>query len=156
MTTTPSINKILVPVDFSPCSEAALSYACFFAGKFGAAVHLLHVWEAPAFLPPETIVGSPETGQTLAALAHQQAFESINAMARTARERGFEIAGQEVAFGAPARTIVSHAEENGHDLIVMGTHGRTGLMHVLLGSVAEKVVNFAKCPVLTVREPAGD
>ncbi|HEX9619420.1 MAG TPA: universal stress protein [Polyangiaceae bacterium] len=156
MTTTPSINKILVPVDFSPCSEAALNYACFIAGRFGAKVHLLHVWEAPAFLPPETIVGSPETGRTLAALAHQQAFELITDMARSARDRGFEIAGQDVAFGAPARTIVGHAEENGHDLIVMGTHGRTGLMHVLLGSVAEKVVNFAKCPVLTVREPAGE
>jgi nucleotide-binding universal stress UspA family protein len=154
MITTPSIKKILVPVDFSPFSEAALGYAGMLADKFGATLHLFHVWEAPAFLPPETIVGSAETGQTLAALAHQQAFESIDAMARAAKDRGLEIAAREVAFGAPARTIVGHAEQNGHDLIVVGTHGRTGLMHVLLGSVAERVVRFARCPVLTVPGPS--
>jgi nucleotide-binding universal stress UspA family protein len=150
----PKITKILLPTDFSSCSEAALEHATELARTFGAPLDLLHVWEAPAFLPPETIIGPVDTGQSLASLARKQAFEDLDHFADAAKARGFEIAKREIAFGPPARTIIEHAEKNGHDLIVMGTHGRSGFAHLLLGSVAERVVRYAKCPVLTVREKA--
>ena len=150
---TESINRILVPVDFSAHSVKAVRYATMLANKFGARVSLLHViedpfvtgaWQAEAFVP-----NIPELLNDLTKAAHAQ----LGDMKKNLAAHGF-IVETDVITGQPARAIVDHASTGGFDMIVMGTHGRTGLSHALMGSVAERVVQKAPCAVLTVREAA--
>jgi nucleotide-binding universal stress UspA family protein len=151
------VTSILVPVDFSETSRAALGYAGELAARFGAKLELLHVWDVPPYIPPEAMVGIPGSdARSLGQLAREHASEE---MARLVAEYAntLPIAETLLESGDPARVIVDTAERRGSDLIVIGTHGRTGFSHFLLGSVAEKVVRRATRPVLTVRgtEPAG-
>jgi nucleotide-binding universal stress UspA family protein len=150
---TESLNRILVPVDFSAHSERAVNYATTLANKFGARVSLLHVvedpfvtgaWQAEAFVP-----NIPELLDQLIKAAETHMSE----LKRQLAAHGF-VVETAIIKGQPARTILEQASAGKHDLIVMGTHGRTGLSHALLGSVAERVVQKAPCPVLTVRETA--
>ncbi|MBM3820880.1 MAG: universal stress protein [Acidimicrobiia bacterium] len=142
-------NRILVPTDFSEPSDAALQYARTLAAKFGASLHLFHVVEDQFVTGPfgaEMYVPHPPgTLSYLTAEAQGHMNTRISAEDRTALR-----ATTEIIVGTAARTIVEYAADNGYDLIVMGTHGRTGLAHVLVGSVAEHVVRSAHCPVLTV------
>jgi len=146
-----TLRRILVPVDYSACSRAALEHAAMLAKSFNATIDLLYVWEAPAFVAPEAMVGAAGTTQTLAQLASDQAQAAMREFAAQAREEGIEIANTRVEQGDPAHTIVTVAEREGYDLVAMGTHGRSGFAHLLLGSVAEKVVRRSSRPVLTVR-----
>jgi nucleotide-binding universal stress UspA family protein len=137
------ITRILVPTDFSETSDAALDYARVLAGRFGASLHLLHVLD------------DPFVTEGLAAEAYITEAPSIRtSMLEEARtrltHRAAGCATTEAVFGHGAVTIVDYAQQCGADLIVMGTHGRTGLAHLFLGSVAERVVRIAPCPVLTV------
>lgn len=145
--------RILVPTDFSAHSDAALEYARALAARFGASMHLLHVIGDP--LVPTVIGAVPEMyfGPEAPATRMVLLEEARARLARrlTHADRQSHHATSEVLFGSPAYTIAEYADVNGYDLIVMGTHGRTGLAHVLMGSVAEKVVRTASCPVLTVR-----
>jgi universal stress protein A len=148
--------RILVPTDFSEPSDAALEYARTLAAKFGASLHVLHVVEDQFVTGPfGAAMYVPNTPVTLSYLlsdAHERLSHRVSADDRS-RFR----ATTEVIVGTAARTIANYAADNGYDLIVMGTHGRTGLAHVLVGSVAEHVVRDAVCPVLTVHalpEPA--
>ena len=145
------LRRILVPTDFSKSSHSALTYGVAFARKFGAELHLLHVVQDIALFIPEAV---------LAPLPALAPLEQFTTAARTALERVVregDWAGvpihPEVAEGRPSEEIVRFARERTVDLIVMGCHGHTGLAHVLLGSVADKVVRRAPCPVLTVRHP---
>jgi universal stress protein A len=148
---TESLNRILVPVDFSAHSQKAVRYATTLANKFGARVSLIHVvedpfvtgaWQSEAFIP--TI---PELLNELLTAAQTQ----LAALKKDLAAHGF-VVETNVITGRPAQAIVEHAAAGHFDLIVMGTHGRTGLSHALLGSVAERVVQKAPCGVLTVRE----
>ncbi len=145
------LHRILVPTDFSKSSDNALTYAVAFAEKFGASIHLLHVVQDLALFIPEAIMASPPLTAPV---------EQFRAAAREALDRaigGLNRPGltvhPEVGEGVPAEEIIRVARERDVDLIVMGTHGHTGLAHVLLGSICEKVVRRAPCPVLTVRHP---
>jgi nucleotide-binding universal stress UspA family protein len=143
-----AIKTILVPVDFSDCSTAALEHAAWLAGKLGAAIHVLHCWEMPSILG-----GAAEH-------AYRGAMEgfadtSLAALAAKMHLQGIEAETFSVELGAPAKTIVEIARKAHHDLIVMGTHGRTGLDRAWLGSVAEKVVRCAPCPVLSLHGATG-
>jgi nucleotide-binding universal stress UspA family protein len=148
---TRGLTRILVPTDFSPPSAAAVAMAKELAARFGASIQLLHVLEDPyaaGNYAPEVYgyvpAGLRETWQRTAETQLLAAFP--------VREREAFRGNAAVVFGSPARTIVEYADTNGFDLIVMGTHGRGGVAHLLLGSVAERVVRTARCPVLTVRE----
>jgi nucleotide-binding universal stress UspA family protein len=150
---TESLNRILVPVDFSAHSEKAIRYATTLANKFGARLSLLHViedpfvtgaWQAEVFVP-----NIPELLNDLIKAAKTQLAERRKDLAA----HGF-IIETAVITGRPATAIVEQASTGKFDLVVMGTHGRTGLSHALLGSVAERVVQKAPCPVLTVRDTA--
>jgi nucleotide-binding universal stress UspA family protein len=146
------ITRILVPTDFSAASDAALTYARSLARQFGASINLVHVFEDPftsgAFVGDGTVMLPADLRRSLETLALEQLA------ARHQEHLGMlPLSSTHLLTGAPARTIVEHARETHADLIVMGTHGRTGLGHMLLGSVAEKVVRTATCPVLTAREP---
>jgi nucleotide-binding universal stress UspA family protein len=139
--------KILVPIDFSEHSSAALDLAVDLAGTYGATLHLLHCYPIdPGAISPYGIV-MPEgfdrdvrdaAGRELARWADKAASAKVPVE-------------QHLSSMFPAEVIASTAEEIGADLVVMGTRGLSGLKHVLLGSIAERVLRLAPCPVLTVK-----
>ena len=148
-----TFTRILVPTDFSSAADRALEHARSLAEAFGASIHLLHVFDDPftaAAYAPEVFASIPPDYRE-AALA--EAGRQLDA--RLGGQERREFGGtSELVIGSPAREIVRYAAMHGIDLIVMGTHGRSGLAHLLLGSVAERVVRTAPCAVLTIREPA--
>jgi len=139
------INRILTPTDFSDCSGTAIDYACELGVRFEADVHLLHVVETPTLAVPSP--GAPIPGNLLeeAEVAAAQELEEYG----TGRAE-LEVS-RRIVRGTPFLEIIRYAKQNGIDLIVLGTHGRSGVEHVLIGSVAERVVRKAPCPVLVVR-----
>jgi nucleotide-binding universal stress UspA family protein len=145
------LHRILVPTDFSKHSENALAYAAAFAEKFDADLYLLHVVQDLALFVPEAITNAPPLTPPLEQLT-VAVREAMDRLIEGHQLRGFTVHA-EVREGSPFYEIIRFAREQDVDLIIMGTHGRAGLVHVLLGSVAEKVVRKAPCPVLTVRHP---
>jgi nucleotide-binding universal stress UspA family protein len=145
------LHRILVPTDFSKHSQNALTYATAFAEKFGAELYLLHVVQDLALFIPEAVSVAPP----IAPPVEQMTAAVREALDRVVRENDlgrFQV-HCEVREGTPFYEIIQFAKDTGIDLIIMGTHGHTGLAHVLLGSVTEKVVRKSPCPVLTVRHP---
>ena len=147
---TNTITNILVPVDFSPHAEHAFTYATTLAERFGAKLALLYVvddsfvtggWSSEIY-----VSNVPELMENLIADADRR----LATLKASAAALGLT-AETAVIRGRPAHAIVEHAKNGGFDLIVMGTHGRTGVSHVVMGSVAERVLRKAPCPVLTVR-----
>jgi CBS domain-containing protein/nucleotide-binding universal stress UspA family protein len=143
--------QILVPVDYSECSDAALRYAADVASAFSGRLLALHVL-------PIRISGLFGDFPTPAADAMQISAERdrLRAHVRSvlAKRNAAPPYDVDVFWGAPALDIVPYAVERGADAIVLGTHGRTGFKHVLLGSVAERIVRTAPCPVITVHAGA--
>jgi universal stress protein A len=147
----PAVTRILAPIDFSPSSRAALQYAIFLAGKHGAELEVLHVAEPPGYVGPDALallpVGSvqPSFDQTKAEVQRE-----VEGLLAKAGDRPKTVAVR-VDNGEPSDVILRLAGDGGADLIVMGTHGRTGLSRLLIGSVAEAVLRRSSCPVLTIR-----
>ena len=139
------IKRIVVPTDFSAPADAALTYAIDLASKLGATVSLVHVFDDPSGIHSGEYVPMPSEmrGEILADLRRR--------LAELVATRGHSELNPQVLIGPTARTIVESARESGADLIVIGTHGRHGVSRLLMGSVAERVVRTATCPVLTVR-----
>jgi nucleotide-binding universal stress UspA family protein len=144
------INKVLVPIDFSDYSKIALKYAVDFAQKFNAEMFLVYVVE-PVIYPPDFSMG-------------QIAIPSVNTeWDIKAKEELDKLADSEIPDGVKVKTtiktgkpfleIIETASEEDVDLIIIATHGHSGMEHILFGSTAEKVVRKAPCPVLTLREP---
>jgi nucleotide-binding universal stress UspA family protein len=145
------IRRILFPTDFSEYAEDAWSYATKFAKDFGAELHLLHVVSPPPGMAyTEGFAYDPKD---LAEHLVADAGASLERIVGTAKDLGLT-ARSHVCVGTPFHEILEYAHSHDIDLIVMATHGRTGLAHALLGSVTEKVVRKAPCPVFTVRHPA--
>ncbi len=149
----PAVSRVLVPVDFSPSSRAAFEYGTFLSGRLGADVTVLHVWEPPGYIGPDTLAllpvasGLPGWDRTRAEVLRE--VELFLGPSST-RPKDLRV---RVEAGEPSDAILLAAKEGGADLIVMGTHGRTGLSRLLIGSVAEAVLRRATCPVLTIRVP---
>jgi nucleotide-binding universal stress UspA family protein len=139
------LRKILVPTDFSSYSDQAVEYAAMIAKSFKADVTLMHVTEPFPYTMPDTFI-VVEHGRTLNLIAHSL----LDNLRKRLAAKGLTVKTHLVR-GIPYREIVKKAVRDKADMIVMGTHGRTGMQHLLLGSVAEKVVRLAVCPVLTVR-----
>jgi universal stress protein A len=144
-----AIKRILVPVDFSAHSDRAIEYAITMGKHFGACVELFHVVEDPF----ESGGWGSEVYMSDLDGLRQRAID--DAKARLERCLSTPPAGSlplvtTVRMGHVANTIVEYAKTIQADLVVMGTHGRTGLAHFIIGSVAERVVRLAPCPVLTV------
>jgi nucleotide-binding universal stress UspA family protein len=144
------LKQILVPIDFSDCSFRALEYALALASPLGAKLTLLHVVEPAVYQQSYLGVTPPveETNQNLLEAGRER-------LAALARKRiGSRLRSESlVRIGRAHSEIPDTAKALNADLIVMGTHGYTGLKHVLLGSTTERVVRHASCPVLTVRLP---
>jgi universal stress protein A len=148
---TMDIRQILAPTDFSEFSKQAVESAQALAQTFGAKLLLLNVVE----LPPYPIEGfAPSTmGATLLDDLQRRARLDLAEVLPEVPDSKVEVV-RRVVVGTPHRTIVEVAEEEKVDLIVMATHGRTGFSHLMMGSVAERVVRTAPCPVLTIRPTA--
>lgn len=141
----PLFNAILCPVDFSEPSRKAMRAAAELAVAVGASLTLQHVYEVPAYVaPPATLpaIVEGEKSRTRSSLSDWQV---------EAKALGAEDVRIVWCEGTAWHEITRRAADHGHDLIVLGTHGRTGLSHALIGSVAERVVRHAGCPVLTIR-----
>lgn len=145
-----AIRRILVPVDFSEPSRGALAYAAALARTLGAAVEVVHVAEVPVFVPSGSLPDAA-ADLSLVALVRENADNLLAKFIAEAAEQGITVQASRVDLGPPAQVITALASGGGYDLIVIGTHGRTGLAHALIGSVAERVVRHASCPVLSVR-----
>ncbi len=146
-----TLERILVPVDFSKFSRHALKYGCAFAKEFNSELHLLHVLHDLVHIVPET--GTPlPTPDTYFRELRESVQRALDELPGSLWKGGKGIV-RELRTGTPFLEIVRYAREKEIDLIVLGTHGRGALVHLLLGSVAEKVVRKAPCPVLTVRHP---
>lgn len=143
------LQKILVPTDFSDCSRQAWRYATALSEAFDAEVHLIHVLQDLTALAPEPGLVFPPPGNYIQEL-EASALKALEQHANSQEKRPTVVV-QKVLHGPPFVEVVRYARDEDIDLIIMGTHGRSGLAHVLLGSVAEKVVRKAPCPVLTVR-----
>jgi universal stress protein A len=145
------LHRILVPTDFSKQSQNALKYAVAFAEKFGAELYLLHVVQDLAVFIPDMITVAPPVVPTVKQLT-DAVYVAFDRLIEENHLTGLAI-HREVREGSPFVEIIRFASEENMDLIVLSTHGHTGLAHVLLGSVTEKVVRKAPCPILTVHDP---
>lgn len=147
-----SLKKILFATDFSDCARVAQDYAVALAEQFQSELHVVHVLADVMMMMPEP--GSAlSLPQNYLVDLKQEAERALNKVF-TPEQAKDRRAVRALRMGNPFIEIVKYAEEANIDLIVVGTHGRSGLGHLFLGSVAEKIVRKAKCPVLTVR-PAG-
>lgn len=144
-----ALKNVLVPTDFSETSDSALRYGKALAQAFGAAIHVIHVVEEPYGQPWAV----EAYGFSLASLQEEWIKDAQTRLAAslTDEEKTSLKATPTTILGHPVMEILRYAEDHAIDLIVMGTHGRGPLGHVVLGSVAERVVRKAPCPVLTVR-----
>ena len=143
------LKQILIPIDFSDYSDQALRWGISLAQKYGAQLLLLHV--IPEVL--EEVSARESAGEQLVIDLTAEVEAQLHEIARQGLKEGVAV-DVRVADGEPADAILRMARQEKVDLIVMGTHGRTGLSHLLLGSTAEAVVRAAACPVFTVRASA--
>ncbi len=146
MPTSPqSAPRILCAVDFSGSADAAVDHAARLARRLGAELHLVHA-------PPLPIAAFPEAGLTTVPVHPEQVIDEARAGLESyaAHHPGIDVA-LHVRLGPPCDVVLELQQELGADYLVLGTHGRTGLDHLLMGSVAEQVVRRAPVPVLTVR-----
>lgn len=145
------IDSILVPMDFSEYSEKALEYAIGLAEKFKSDVHVLHCYCEDLFTMiaygPHHVPIIPDDFEEQ---VRRAATEKLSRYSEKITDRGLK-AESHLSKLVPSDAIVRTADELGSDLIVMGSHGLTGLKHVVLGSVAERTIRHASCPVLTVK-----
>ena len=145
-----NILTILCPVDFSDPSRTAVTQAAELAVVLDAELILTHV-VAPV-LYPVAFGAAPMTGRNVEEEAKAAAEEALQALVSELCDRGLKCSSL-VEAGSPSRRIIEMVRQHGIDLVVMATHGHTGIKHALLGSVAERVVRHCLCPVLTVKQP---
>jgi nucleotide-binding universal stress UspA family protein len=138
-----TVRRLLCPIDFSDASDAALAYAGQLAQQLGAELHVLHTWQLSAYASPTSDLAK-DTERSLSK-------DMDTTIARVCPSAN---AHKHIRLGPPADTIVAAARELKIDHIVMGTHGKTGIERLLVGSVAEQVVRSADVPVTTVRSKA--
>jgi nucleotide-binding universal stress UspA family protein len=142
--------KILVPLDLSARALKALQHAQALARRFGSELHLVHITEPLVY--PTDLGYAPVVSGDLETELQEGSRERLAAVVEAVRQAGFTVSGR-LQVGRPHTEIVAAAADFGADLVVLTTHGFTGLKHVLLGSVAERVVRHAPCPVWVVRDP---
>ena len=145
-----AIKKILVPIDFSDYSKSALKYAVNFAKSFNADMTLIYVVE-PIVYPPDFSMGQIAI-PTVSTEWDERAREELYKLAKTQIPADVKVKTI-IKTGKPFVEIIETATEENIDLIIIATHGHSGVEHILFGSTAEKVVRKAPCPVLTLREP---
>lgn len=147
---------ILVPTDFSDASKLAVNAAAVLAEQIGAKVTLVHVHDPEALRPPATLGWSPAQQKDLDAEVEEAVAHGLDEFRKGSLAKVKDLDSAVLHDSSPPHAICKYAEKVGADLIVIATHGRTGLKHLLIGSVAERVVRHATMPVLTLRTTAED
>jgi nucleotide-binding universal stress UspA family protein len=147
-----ALKNILVATDFSECSDAALRYGRALARQFGARLHVLHVVET-VLADSLGVYGYASVVPELQLELEESDRKRLESLISADDRQMLQATTTLCSFDTPAHAIDDYARSEKVDLIVIGTHGRRGLSHLVLGSVAEKVVRTAPCPVLTVRVP---
>lgn len=148
-----ALKHVLVATDFSDASGAALAYGRELAHSFGATLTIVHVVDDISMRAYGIDSGVFLTDPQVQRQFEDDARKQIEALISYEDRIQLKAAGVVLMSSAPSAAIVNYAHESGIDLIVMGTHGRSGFAHLLMGSVSERVVQTAPCPVLTVRHP---
>jgi nucleotide-binding universal stress UspA family protein len=147
-----ALKKILVATDFSQPSEAALAYGRELARTFGASLTVLHVVDnilTRAYGAEGVVLADPELQREIETSAQRE----VDALLFDEDRRALGAVGLVITSNSPSAAIVTYARDASVDLIVIGTHGRGAIAQLLMGSVAERVVRIAPCPVLTIRHP---
>lgn len=145
------IKNLLVATDYSDASEAALTYSRALARAFGATLHVVNVFEN--ILAVTGLEGYITNARGLSEDVEQSARRQLEAATTAEGRRGLRAKAVLLNSARPAIAVVTYARDAGIDLIVIGTHGHTGMAHRLMGGVAERIVRLAPCPVLVVRHP---
>lgn len=146
-----AISRILVPVDFSDCARAALQHGIELARALDAGIEILHVYEPPYYVGDLMVALPDQPAVTVQAYVRDESERLLAEMIGSVEGLEHVNHTKRLISGVPHRVISEQA--NGYDLVVMGTHGRGGLAHLLMGSVAEKVIRSCPCPVMVVKEP---
>jgi nucleotide-binding universal stress UspA family protein len=152
---------LLVPVDYSPSSLASLKYAAFLASALGAELDVVHVWDRPSYVSDDVVVQDREGRRgSLSQMVHDNAEREMTQFLEKSRaatgKASVQAQQHRLLSGEPVSALLAEVEKGSHDLVVIGTHGRTGLKHLLLGSVAERLVRLSPVPVVTVPPLAPD
>lgn len=143
-----AIKNILLPTDFSKTSMTAAPYAIELAEKYGAQIHLMHVQEKE---PPIMAIRSLDvSSEKIAKMLDEEAFSAMTKAVEQLTAKGFKNVAPVIKKGIDYQEIVNYCSKVPVDLVVIATHGRTGILHTLLGSVAEKVIRYCKSPVLVI------
>ena len=145
------INKILCPLDFSKCSKVALKNAIELTKKINGELHLFHailMYEDDSYKPDDRLPDNIVSYELIEEISNQK----LRNIATDHQEKSFRLVTASSRAFSAAEEILNYAEEKQVDLIIMGTHGRSAITHFLLGSVAERVIRMAKCPVMTFRK----
>ncbi len=147
------IKRILLPVDIAEMSRPAYDHAADLARRFHASIDVLYIWDPSSQITPAARMRLlPGDERPVEEMAHHVADAEVSAVRRNLEQEGVESVTARIEVGEPAEQILRVAGEGGYDLVVMGTHGRTRLSQLLLGSVASAVVRRSPCPVMTVGE----
>jgi universal stress protein A len=148
------IRHILVPIDYSQNSQVALSYAAELALSFGASLDIVHVWDRPTYVTDAVMVQRPgEAHKPIGELIRENAQKDMNEYLSSMTLPSGVPTTSRLLSGDPAASLIAELKKGEHDLVVLSTHGRTGVAHLLLGSIAEKLVRLSPVPVLTVPVP---
>jgi len=146
-------HRILMGTDFSDYSKEALDYAALLAKQFGADLYLLHAFEVPAYyIPGVGGVGGPDIIEWLRSIREREQ-KGLETLAEEVRQKGVEV-HPILKEGSPVGEILNAVKEIPAEMIVLGTHGRSGLNRFMMGSVAERVLRQAPCPIVLVRPKA--
>lgn len=148
------IRRILVPIDYSENSKAALAYSADLALGFGSSLDIVHVWDRPTYLTDAVMVSRPgEAHKPIGELIRENAQHDMDEFLGTLSLPASLTTTSRLISGEPASALLEVLKAGEHDLVVLSTHGRTGFAHLLLGSIAEKLVRLSPVPVLTVPSP---
>jgi len=145
------IRRIMIPIDYSENSKAALAYGAELALGFGASLDIVHVWDRPTYLTDAVMVQRPgEAHKPIGELIRENAQHDMNEFLKELTLPAALSTSSRLIAGEPASALLAELKKGEHDLVVLSTHGRTGIAHLLLGSIAEKLVRLSPIPVLTV------
>ena len=148
------IRRILIPIDYSDNSKAALTYGAELAVTFGASLDIVHVWDRPTYVTDAVMVQRPgEAHKPIGELIRENAQRDMDEFMSSLTLPSGVPTQTRLLSGDPAATLLTELKKAQHDLVVLSTHGRTGVAHLLLGSIAEKLVRLSPVPVLTVPLP---
>ncbi len=149
---TPRIERILVPIDFSEMTEAVIEHACYLGRQLGSRLTLMHVVHVPPLAEASTWLDpviSPSIEQDIRKQMKEKSTSRMTEIAESCKAEGVET-DTVIKIGIPFDEIIKAIGDRDIDLVVMGTHGRTGLSHIIIGSVAERVVRRAPCSVFCI------